>query len=172
MKNATIILIILGIAASAFSQNFGIDQPSPSEKLDVNGFIKTSQGIKFPDGSVQTKKPRVIHSEDTRGGCPPGWAANTDMISQTFTLTATAAISTSSAIIRNTSGRADLVLYVDGGFADQTLTYTSSAQWEDAYVQWSGNLGPGTHTISIRSPSASIWGCGNSWGSIDTIIFE
>ena len=54
MKNLVIILIISTLSGLAFSQNFGIDQPSPTEKLDVNGWIKTSQGIKFPDGTVQT----------------------------------------------------------------------------------------------------------------------
>lgn len=168
---AITITIICGLAVNGFSQNFGIDQSNPTEKLDVNGNIKT-HAIKFPDGSLQTKAPRVIHTTDTRGGCPGSWPANTDLISHTFVLDATAAVSTSAAIIRLASGRVDLQLYVDGGFADQTLTYTSSNQWEDAYVQWAGNLSAGTHTISIRSATASVWGCGSSWGSLDTIIFE
>ncbi len=54
MRNIFAIAAILGSAQLAFAQNFGIDQPSPAEKLDVNGFIRTSQGYKFPDGTAQT----------------------------------------------------------------------------------------------------------------------
>jgi len=34
--------------------NVGIGTTNPAEKLDVSGFIKTSQGIKFPDNTQQT----------------------------------------------------------------------------------------------------------------------
>lgn len=54
MKQLTATISLLIFTLAAFSQNFGIDNPSPSEKLDVNGFIRTSQGIKFPDGTAQT----------------------------------------------------------------------------------------------------------------------
>ena len=59
MKNIIILLICI-FPVLVFSQNFGIGQPSPTEKLDVNGYIKTSQGIKFPDGSVQTKASSLL----------------------------------------------------------------------------------------------------------------
>lgn len=36
------------------SGNVGIGTTAPTEVLDVNGYIKTSSGIKFPDGTTQT----------------------------------------------------------------------------------------------------------------------
>ena len=171
MKNTLSLLIVLSITFSAFSQNFGVDQPSPSEKLDVNGNIKTD-AIVFSDATTQTKAPRIIHTYDTRSGCPPAHAANTDLLSQTFTLTSAASISTRAAMIRNFSGRADLFLFVDGGQVDWHLNYTSSTQWEDGYVQWAGTLAAGSHTISIRSNVANVYGCGSDWGSMQTMVFE
>ena len=171
MRKPILINMILLFSLAAFSQNFGIDQPNPTEKLDVNGNIKAN-AIKFSDGTTQTKKPRVIRTVDPVGGCPPARAANVDLFAQTFTLTSTASVSTKAAIIRNHSGRADLYLFVDGGQVDWHLNYTSSGQWEDGYVQWAGTLGAGNHTISLRSNVANVWGCGGSWGSIDTMIFE
>ena len=61
MKKSILTTTILFFAIAVFSQNFGIGQPSPTEKLDVNGYIKTSQGIKFPDGSVQQFSGKVIN---------------------------------------------------------------------------------------------------------------
>lgn len=49
MKRILSIAVITGLAHFAFSQNFGIDQPSPSEKLDVNGNIKASGYILSPN---------------------------------------------------------------------------------------------------------------------------
>lgn len=61
MKATATIFTILFLSFSAFSQNFGINQANPTEKLDVNGNIKadgtiesTSGGYKFPDGSTQS----------------------------------------------------------------------------------------------------------------------
>lgn len=172
MKQAILINALLILSLVGWSQNFGIDKTNPTEKVDVNGNAKAN-AIVFPDGSKQTKKPRVIHTTDPRGGCPPSHAANTDLFMQSFSTSAsTAYVEISAAIIRRASQRVDLYLYVDGVRRDLTLTYTSSTQWEDAYVQWAGTLGAGNHTVSLRSPTASVWGCGSSWGSIDTIIFE
>lgn len=153
------------------SGNVGIGSSPPAAKLDVNGTVKAT-GVQYPDGSTQTRKPRTIHTVDPRGGCPPAHAANTDLFTQTFSLSSTASVSTHAAIIRSGSGRHDLMLYVDGVQRDITLTYTSSTQWEDAHVQWSGVLAPGNHTISIRGNTSNVWGCQSSWGSIDTIIYE
>ena len=171
MKRFALIIISIVFCLAGFGQNMGVDQPNPTEKLDINGNLKANS-IKFPDGSALNTATRVIDTRDTRGGCPGSWPAWTDLITQTFTLDHPAAVSTSAAIIRNAGGRHDLVLYVDGNFADQTLTYSSASTWEEAYVQWVGNLSAGTHTISIRSGSANIWGCGTGWGSINTRIFE
>ena len=56
---------------------------------------------------------------------------------------------------RNTKGRADLYLFVDDKGSDNALTYTSSKQWEDATVFWTGKLKPGHHHIwYVSSPYA------------------
>ena len=53
MKYLVSILFYLPLILNA--QNVGIGTPNPTEKLQVNGMIYTSQGgIKFPDNSVQT----------------------------------------------------------------------------------------------------------------------
>ncbi|MDO8668351.1 MAG: hypothetical protein Q7K35_04670, partial [bacterium] len=151
--------------------NVGIGTANPGEKLEVNGAIKFGA-----DASVISKAPRVIHTEDPVAGCPPARPADTDLFAQTFTLTRTASVYINASLIRNHSGRADLYLYVDGGGVgaqkDQTLGYTPSLQWLDNNVHWAGTLAAGNHTVSLRGNIANIWGCGGSWGSIDTIIFE
>ena len=59
MKSILALIITLCVTAPVFSQNMGIDQPNPSEKLDVNGNIKAN-AIKFPDGSTQSKAGKVV----------------------------------------------------------------------------------------------------------------
>jgi hypothetical protein len=115
---------------------------------------------------------RTIHTGDPVSGCPPSRAANTDLFTQAFTLSGTTYVYITADIIRRASGRVDLQLYVDGTLLDRTLTYTSSTQWEDAHVVWTGTLVAGAHTVSLRSPTANVWGCGSGWGAIDTIIFD
>jgi hypothetical protein len=70
-------------------------------------------------------------------------------------------------LIRNAGGRRDLHLVVDGKLKDRTLTYSSSRQWEDATVFWSGALGKGKHSIYLNSPQANTWGCQDQWGDLD-----
>lgn len=48
-------LFILSLVGSLSAQNVGIGTNSPSEKLQVNGIIYSSQGgIRFPDNTIQT----------------------------------------------------------------------------------------------------------------------
>ncbi len=59
MKRILSIAVITGLAHFAFSQNFGIDVPSPTEKLDVNGNARArgyvlSEGVKNVSGTVST----------------------------------------------------------------------------------------------------------------------
>lgn len=136
--------------------------------LDSDDFqVKICDGA----GNWVSKTPQVIHTLDSGGGCPGVRAANTDLILQTIVLPIAANVSISGQIIRNATGRVDLLLYIDNVVQDRTLTYTSSAQWEDAHVHWVGNLAAGSHDISLRSPTADVWGCGGSWGSLDTVIY-
>ncbi|WP_235296277.1 type VI secretion system tube protein Hcp [Portibacter marinus] len=51
----TLLLLSLCFPLLLSAQNIGIGTPIPSEKLEVNGIIFSSQGgIKFPDGTIQT----------------------------------------------------------------------------------------------------------------------
>ncbi len=140
-------------------------------------FDSDDSQLKICDGAAGnwvSKTPQVIHATDTRLGCPPVAAANTDLISSTFTLLEQANVYVSGQIIRFFTGRADLWLQVDGTTEDQTLTYTPAAdgnQWADANVQWSGSLAQGVHTIRLRGSVANAFGCGGTWGSMDIVVY-
>ena len=47
--------------------NLGIGTPNPQARLDVSGMIRTSGGIIFPDGSVQTTAVRLFPQSDSDG---------------------------------------------------------------------------------------------------------
>jgi hypothetical protein len=112
----------------------------------------------------------AYQTPDTRRGCPPGAGANKALISKTFTVSAPSILMVQGHLIRNAPGRRDLFLYVDKGLKDRTLTYTSSRQWEDASVFYSGTVGAGTHTAYLASPNANTWGCQDQWGDLDIVV--
>merc|ERR1712166_134697 len=92
------------------------------------------------------------------------------MGSKTFTASSSSVLVATGHIIRLHKGRADLQLMLDGKVRDTTLTYTSSRQWEDASVFWSGVIGAGKHTAYLRGGNANIWGCQDNWGDLDITI--
>lgn len=162
----------------------GIGTPTPSAALDVMGPVQIEDGTQG-DGEVLTsdangnatwevnRSSRTVHTPDPTGGCGTSYAPGASIFSQNITMANAGEVIVSADLIRNYSGRVDLTLYVDGVWRDQTLTYTSSWQWEDAHVNWSGSLGAGNHTIELRNGGYwGNWGCGTTWGSIDTVIFE
>jgi len=181
------------------SGNVGIGDTTPEEKLDIDGRVHISSttapssttdklynlggtlywagnpvGIASGGGP-----PRVIHTYDPVAGCPPARAANTNLFTQTFTLSRdNVPVYISANLIRYFNGRADLILYVDGVIRDRALTYSPTLQWVDAQVQWVGILNAGNHTVALQSPQANCWGCpgspatDNGWGSMNSIIFE
>jgi len=100
----------------------------------------------------------AYQTPDKRSGCPSKAGANKALISRTITVGKPAIAIVQGHMIRSAPGRRDLYLYVDGKLKDRTLTFTSSKQWEDAAVYWSGNLGKGKHTIYIAGPNANTWG--------------
>ncbi|HIM81818.1 MAG TPA: hypothetical protein EYM54_17145 [Dehalococcoidia bacterium] len=160
---------------------------SPSAKLEVAGQVKITGGSPGA-GKVLTSdanglaswgtpatggaNPRVIHTPDTRPGCPAFLPLDTPIISQTFSVSGSTPVSITADIIRQDSGRRDLYLYVDGGLVDRTLTYSPDTQWIDAHEVWSGILSNGSHTVTIKSPDSVRFGCGAEWGAIETIIFD
>jgi hypothetical protein len=155
--------------------DLGIGTGAPAEKLEINGAMKFTgnNAIGGQSTGVTSKAVRVIHSADPVGGCPPARAADAALWGPvSFTLTRNATAYITADVIRNTAGRADLFLMVDGTLVDRTLTYTSVGTWEDAHVVWTGELAAGLHNVWVQSPQAGVWGCGGDWGSLDIMIFE
>jgi len=107
------------------------------------------------------------NTPDNRRGCPPGARAGWALIKRDINLAATSVVMATGHLIRQAPGRRDLHLMVDGKLRDRTLTYSSSRQWEDATVFWSGTLGKGKHSLYLNSPQANTWGCQDSWGDLD-----
>lgn len=75
MKALTLVNLFLFGSTAVFSQNFGIDEPNPTEKLDVNGNIKSStlagSGVRpvyaNSDGVLQTASGSVTVFNYTGG---------------------------------------------------------------------------------------------------------
>ena len=124
------------------------------------------------EGETIEIKPRVVVTLDDRNGCPPSAAADVDFLVQDITLAQDAVIQTSSTFGRRADGRSDLILYVDGEPKDRFMTHTASDTWVSGRVSWSGMLTEGSHTISLRSPQVNVWGCGEIYGKIETVIFD
>jgi hypothetical protein len=114
--------------------------------------------------------PTVIRVADVRTGCPPTQAADTDLVSLPFTLTKGMTVRLSGDMIRNALGRLDLALRLDGTEVFRTLTYTPTAQWAPAHVEWSGTVAAGAHTAVLHGFDANAWGCGAPWGAMSVVI--
>jgi hypothetical protein len=152
----------------------GIGAGDAGQKLEVNGAVKFTgnSAISQQTTGFMSRAKRVIHSPDPRGICPGTFPAGTPMWVTSFTLAREAAVHITGDMIRSGGARHDLQLVVDGVQRDITLTYTSTVQWEDAHVVWSGVLAAGNHDVWLQSPSADVWGCTGDWGAVDIIIFE
>ena len=146
----------------------GARGPQGRPGIDGEDGARGPQGLRGIPGS----NARVIHTVDNRPGCPGALPSNVPILTQNFVLTASTPVYVTADIIRLASGRRDLNLYVDGRVSDRTLTFTSGVQWADAHLSWSGVLSGGSHTLTVSSPHANVWGCGPQWGSIDTILFD
>ena len=133
---------------------------------DANGLASWSAAASGGSGT------RVIHLGDSRPGCPGLLPSNTAIFTQAVSVTGDTPVYVTVGIIRKTNGRADPYMYLDGTLIDLALTNTSSSQWEDANLVWSGILSGGSHTLTVDSPSADVWGCGVTRGSMDIVIFE
>ena len=101
----------------------------------------------------------AYQTADARVGCPAIAAANSRLIQTTVTVTTKSLVTATGHMIRKYRGRADLQLMLDGTKVDDTLTFTSSSQWADAAVYWSGMISVGTHTFWLQSNKPNIWGC-------------
>eukprot|EP00054_Salpingoeca_dolichothecata_P027820 m.205976 g.205976 ORF g.205976 m.205976 type:complete len:863 (-) comp26055_c0_seq3:134-2722(-) len=110
-----------------------------------------------------------FHVVDERQTCP-GPTIGGSVLAKSFTMKQTGVVHIQSSIIRLFSGRADLLLYVDGVRIDRSLSYTSSRQWEDVHVAYDGVLAAGSHSVYVVGSGGDIWGCRQRWGSLDILI--
>lgn len=123
----------------------------------------------------QRAVPRILVTRDPRGGCPGLYVAGEDLVTQTFSTHGPATIQASGNIIACTSGRHDLLLYVDGIEVDRTLASPNGPGgdcWVGMYVESAIEVGPGDHTVALRGTANDTYGCGAAWGHIQTTIFE
>jgi hypothetical protein len=132
-------------------------------------------------GQAHNRVPQFIVTRDPRPtGCPPVQAANTDLISQTFSTRDVASIRVFANIIACARGRNDLILYFDGKEVDRTLSSQTGATPTNGGDCWVGmqveatlsGVAPGNHTASIQGTVADTYGCQSGWGHISTMIFE
>jgi hypothetical protein len=134
--------------------------------------------INTPSGTIG-KPPRTILTQDSRGGCPGAdasgpYGSGNSLINQVVTLDTAATVWVHMRMIYNNSGRCDLDLRIDNGHKNYGLNWVGSGStWEEEDVSWTGRLSAGTHNIELRSRNCGgRWGCGGSWGEINTMIFE
>ena len=83
---------------------------------------------------------QVADSRKNAQSCPISWPAKKDLITKTFKVTSTSVLVVTGHSIRKGSGRHDFYLLLNGGTKDLSVTYTSSNQWEDAWVHWIGEV--------------------------------
>jgi hypothetical protein len=116
--------------------------------------------------------PTVVHTADSRTGCPPITPASGVLFAQNLALSVPSSVMISGHIARSAAGRVDLMLYVDGTAVQYTATNTATTDWTTGLVQWAGALTAGAHTVELRSTAGTGWGCGPLWGAIDTIVLK
>ena len=95
--------------------------------------------------------------KDTRRGCPAKSKAGAPLVKTSFSLPTDSLVVVHGNMIRKMKGRADLTLMLDNKRIDLTLTYTSSVQWEDAAVFWSGKVTKGRHPAWLTSGRSNVW---------------
>ena len=114
----------------------------------------------------------TYQTSDTRKGCPAKAAAHSKLINKTFTLASKSLLMVTGHIIRSAVGRSDLNLHVDNKTADDGLTYTSSKQFADGHVFWTGTVEAGPHNAWLSSPTANAWGCQGNWGENSRLVYQ
>ena len=180
MKEIILLSTILFFSLSGFSQNFGVDKSNPTEKLDVNGYIKTSQGIKFADGSVQTTAglPKSIiwsggcNYHGTAGGwntyCNNSVDFNTaaGYLSAngagTFTVQKAGYYRINAWAISNGSGYFHSIFYHNGTYRQYQYEYVHGT-WSDNFLEvtWPMNVGD---TFYVRYYNPNGYGF-HSWNA-------
>lgn len=156
------ILFMASISLSA--QNVGIDEPNPSEKLDVNGRI-VAKGYKntiYEAGGINAGQ--VFISQGPMG--PNFWQDFPDL-SITFTLDTATTVLNSYKISMSSGGGTFMVtrLVIDNVVVDRTVYSTSSNYFYNNSLYVS-ELAAGSHTIKVQfrtngggenNPAANDW---------------
>jgi hypothetical protein len=137
--------------------------------------------------TYMTKHPRVVFTQDGRGGCPPASGGGATFYTTTVTTTAPCIILVSTSMIRywlvgGQSSRCDLGIRVDGlgfsGEAGRNLQYADSgSEWQtDKMYHAFATSNTGTVNISTFDATGGFcgnsWGCGTTWGGQTVMIFE
>lgn len=128
--------------------------------------------INYSTGEIRSGC-RVFHNVDNRPGCPGSAAANSDLVTLTFTVGSSAMVFCEGSIIGAAAGRRDLQFYINGSFLGQCICHTGTAStWDEGYCNGVTTVSAGTYTLQLRSGSANIWGCGGEWGRISALVWE
>jgi hypothetical protein len=138
--------------------------------------------INFSSGTNTTqisRPPRVIHTIDTVGGCPPTRGGGTQICPTTVVITNPAWIYIQGRIIRLFNGRTDLYLYGTGpnGWSSSQLrprlNWTNGYGWDHVNMRYAAYLtNTGTYTFWLVGANNDVWGCGNDWGSLSVLVME
>lgn len=127
MKSILAIFIICGFAQVAFPQNFGIDQPNPTEKLDVNGWIQV--GNEFT-GSTATAGAIRYNTNGTLQFFNGGAWQSMGLAATTFTNWGRNDCPAGSSVVY--TGQAAGHHYQHHGGGAQLLCLTNSPSWAGA----------------------------------------
>lgn len=134
-----------------------------------------------------TKHPRVIFTQDGRGGCPPASGGGANFYTTTITTTAPSIIFISTSMIRlwnilGVNSRCDLGIRIVGlgfnGEVGRNLQYADSgSEWQtDKMYHAFATTNVGTVNISTFDATGggcgNSWGCGGSWGGQTIMVFE
>ena len=112
----------------------------------------------------------VYRTSDNRSGCPGEYPELNDLFAKTIEVTSTSVVMATGHSARRGKGRHDFYLKLNDTKKDSALTYTTSIQWEDAYVHWLGEVPAGTHKFSVQGKTPDVWGCDSQWGDLDIIV--
>ena len=157
------------------SGNMGVGTATPGQRLEVDGAMQfTGNAATGETTGLISRAPRVITSTPSgSAGCPQSYSLNTAFWTVNFSTTRSAAVFVTANIIGTGTGNGSLDLYVDSVFRQRILGYHgTTGAWDGYSVSWAGIIGAGAHTAWLQSPNLTQWGCSNSHGAIEIMIFE
>ncbi|WP_413944108.1 beta strand repeat-containing protein [Bdellovibrio sp. HCB-162] len=138
--------------------NVGIGTTSPGEKLSVNGIIEsTSGGIKFPDGSIQTKATVAGNLDIRRGSAALLTGLNLNGSTPTYDVAIPATLPEDTRAIimvvqyNHGSGTTNTHGYITFN-AYQTGTTAGETDYKTAYTKQSFNDYANTHQVEMLVP--------------------